>query len=220
MSIAAWAVVADRIGVGAHTAVLDVGCGSGGFCSLAATRGATVHGLDADPAELERARGRVPGGEFRLGLMEALPWPDAAFDAVTGFNAFQYAIDVDLAWSEARRVARPGAWIAICKWARPEDNDFFAFLIALGAGRPAGIDPMDEALRRARLEVFTSGTVPAPMEIADDAALEAALVAAGALQAQAGGGARPRLLEAASPFRRSDGSYRFDNRLRYLIARA
>jgi SAM-dependent methyltransferase len=218
MSIEAWAAVADRIGIGADTAVLDVGCGSGGFCALAAARGATVHGVDADPAELERARGRVPGGEFRLGLMEDLPWPDDAFEAVTGFNAFQYALDLDLALGEARRVARPGAPIAICKWARPEDNEFFALLIAVGAGRPGGTDPIDDALRRARLDVVVSGDAPAPMEMADEAALEAALVAAGALRAP--GADRRRLLDSASPFRRSDGSYRFENRLRYLIARA
>jgi ubiquinone/menaquinone biosynthesis C-methylase UbiE len=73
---------------GAGTAILDVGCGSGGFCALAAARGAAVHGLDANPVEVERARDRVHGGEFRVGFMEDLPWPDDTFDAVTGFNAF------------------------------------------------------------------------------------------------------------------------------------
>jgi hypothetical protein len=116
--------------------------------------------------------------------------------------------------SEARRVARPRGWIAICKWARPEDNEFFAFLIALGAGSPTGSDPMDDAVRRAQLEVVASGDVPAPMEMADEAALEAALRAAGAEVEQQG------LLAAASPFLRPDGAYRFENRLRYLVARA
>jgi SAM-dependent methyltransferase len=215
MSIAAWTTVAVKLGIGLDTAVLDVGCGSGGFCALAAARGAAVHGLDASPAELERARGRVPGGEFRLGLMEDLPWPDDSFDAVTGFNAFQYALDLDLALSEARRVARPGAWIAICKWARPADNEFFSFLIALGAGSAGGTDPVDAAVRRAQLHVVVSGDVPAPMKLADAPALEAALAAAGAP-----GLDRHRLLDSAAPYRRPDGSYRFANRLRYLIARA
>jgi hypothetical protein len=37
----AWAAGAGRTGIGAGTVVLDVGCG-GGFCELAAARGANV----------------------------------------------------------------------------------------------------------------------------------------------------------------------------------
>jgi SAM-dependent methyltransferase len=207
--IAAWTAVADRTRIGAGTAVLDVGCGGGGFCKLAAARGAAVHGLDADADEVERARRRVPGGEFRVGLMEDLPWPDASFDVVTGFNAFQYALDVDFALAEARRVARPGASIAICKWGRPQDNELFT-LLGAGSDRPPVADPIDDAVRRARLAVLASGDVPVAVELPDDAALTAALAAAGAAPA----------LETAAPFRQSDGSYRFNNRMRYLIARA
>jgi SAM-dependent methyltransferase len=206
-----WTTVADRIGIGPATDVLDVGCGSGRFCALAAARGATVHGVDASPLEIDHARARVPAGEFRVGFMEDLPWPDDSFDAVTGFNSFQYALDVDLALSEARRVARPGAALAICKWAPPEDNDFFALLIALGARRPTGRDPIDDAIRRARLDVVADGDVSAPMEMPDEAALDAALRAAGLVVD------RPGLRAPAAPFLRPDGSYRFENRLRYLI---
>jgi SAM-dependent methyltransferase len=205
--------VADRAGIRAGTTVLDVGCGTGGFCELAAARGAAVHGLDAMPDQIERARRRVRAGEFRLGLMEDLPWPDGSFDVVTGFNAFQYALDIDLALSEARRVARRGARIAICKWARSEDNELFALLIALGVGAPAPArDPLDDAVRRAGLRIVVTDDVPAAMELPDDAALRAALGSIGARVD------RSRLLDVAAPFRRPDGSYRFDNRLRYLIA--
>jgi cyclopropane fatty-acyl-phospholipid synthase-like methyltransferase len=90
----AWAAVADVTGIGRGTRVLDVGCGTGGFCALAAERGAVVHGIDAMPERVAEARGRVPGGDFRVELMEQLPWPAGSFDVVTGFNAFQYALDV------------------------------------------------------------------------------------------------------------------------------
>ena len=42
----------------------------------------------------------MPAGDFRVGLMEELPWEDGSFDVVAGFNAFQYAIDIDLALAE------------------------------------------------------------------------------------------------------------------------
>ena len=47
-----------------------------------------------------------PGGDFRVGDLEALPWPDDTFDVVTGFSAFQFAQDKVRALVEARRVSR------------------------------------------------------------------------------------------------------------------
>jgi SAM-dependent methyltransferase len=212
MNADAWAAVAAATGIHAGTAVLDVGCGTGGFCEVGAALGAAVHGLDVAASVIERARRRVPAGDFQVGLMEALPWPDRSFDVVTGFNAFQYARDVDLALAEARRVARPGGRIAICKWARPQENELFALLLALGAdARFPASDPIDDAVARAGLDVVATDHVPLAIEVGDEAALEAALVAAGADSRG--------LPHAAAPFRQPDGSYRFDNRLRYVIAR-
>ena len=93
----AWTAVADAVQLGPGTTVLDVGCGTGGFCALAAARGAVVHGVDAMADRIAVARRRVPSGDFRVELMEQLPWADGSFDVVTGFNAFQYALDVELA---------------------------------------------------------------------------------------------------------------------------
>jgi SAM-dependent methyltransferase len=209
----AWHAVATAAAIGTGSVLLDVGCGTGAFCALATTWGVAAHGVDADTDRIERARRRAPGAEFRAGLMEALPWPDATFDVVTGFNAFQYALDVDLALAEARRVTRPGGRIAICKWAPPEHNELFALLAGLrdgGMPRPAS-DPVDDAVRRAGLDTDASGEVPVAVELRDDRALEAALAAAGA--------DRPGLVAAAAPYRRPDGSYRFGNRFRYRVLR-
>jgi ubiquinone/menaquinone biosynthesis C-methylase UbiE len=96
-SWAAWNVIADVTGIGRGTRVLDVGCGSGRFCRLAAERGAVVRGVDAIADRIAGARLRLPTGDFRLGFMEELPWPADSFDVVTGFNAFQYAVDVRVA---------------------------------------------------------------------------------------------------------------------------
>jgi len=45
--------------------------------------------------------------------METLPWPDDAFDVVTGFNSFFFSADLVGALAEARRVARPGGEVAM-----------------------------------------------------------------------------------------------------------
>jgi SAM-dependent methyltransferase len=212
----AWAAVADVTGIGRGTRVLDVGCGTGGFCALAAERGAVVHGIDAMPERVAEARGRVPGGDFRVELMEQLPWPAGSFDVVTGFNAFQYALDVELALTEACRVAE-GGLVAVCKYGRPADNEFFAFL---GSLEPARLrleglpekDPVERAIERLGLDVVDAGEAPAVMALPDEQALAAALTSAGARF-----GSPAHVAAAAAPYRQADGSYRFENRLRYQI---
>lgn len=220
-SFAAWAAVAEAAAIGSGIELLDIGCGAGEFCALAAARGALVHGLDAAPVAIDHATRAVPDGDFQVGLMECLPWPDASFDVVTGFNSFQYALDIDAALGEARRVSRAGGRLAICKWGRPEDNEFFALLIALGAGRRESLratDPVDQAVRRTGLAVCDTGEVAVAIEMADDAALESAVISAGALQGPCDQPQRRRLLAIAARFRRPGGGYRFISRLRYLVA--
>jgi SAM-dependent methyltransferase len=98
--------VLQRTRVGPTTRYLDAGCGSGMAAEMAAARGAEVSGIDAAEAMLEIARSRVPAGDFRRGDLEALPYADASFDVVTGFNSLQYAGNPVAALSEAGRVAK------------------------------------------------------------------------------------------------------------------
>lgn len=137
--------VLEHVPVGENTHVLDVGCGAGRFCRIAADRGARVSGIDATPELVEIARRRVLGGDFRAGEMEALPWPDDSFDLVTGFNSFFIAADTANAVREAGRVARPGGHIAMTVFGRPEHCDstsVFASLAPLFAP-PAGATAED-----------------------------------------------------------------------------
>ena len=204
--------------IGAGTSLLDLGCGDGAFCAFAAERGAVVHGVDAEPDALATALQRVPGGDFRLGMMESLPWDDASFDVVTSFNGLQYALDPEMALLEAARVARIDGRIAVCKWGPPASNEFFRFLVALGANGVRGealpaTDPVEDAIRAVRLDVAGTGDVDAPIEMADDKALAASLQSAGVASAATS------LAAAARRWRRADGSYRFENRLRYWLLR-
>ncbi len=218
----AWSVVADAAGIGGATSLLDLGCGDGGFCLFAARRGATVHGLDAEPDTIALALDRVPTGEFRLGLMEQLPWPDDRFDVVTSFNALQYALDPELALGEASRVLRAGGRIAICKWGPPAQNEFFIFLASIGANgvhgdRLPSTDPVDDAIRATRVKVMATGDVPATIEMGDADALEASLSRAAVVSDPVIAGAQIDVTGAAAPYRQVDGAYRFGNRLRYWI---
>lgn len=110
--------VLERLNVGAGTDLLDVGCGAGRFCRIAADRGARVSGIDATAPLVEITRERTRNGDFRVGDMEALPWPDNSFDVVTGFNSFFFGADLVRALREARRVARPGGEVAMTVFGR------------------------------------------------------------------------------------------------------
>jgi SAM-dependent methyltransferase len=238
ISAPAWEAVADATRIGEGTPVLDIGCGSGEFCRLAAARGAAISGIDAAEGMIAIARRQAPGADLRVGPMEILPWDDDNFDIVTGFNSFQFAADMVAALAEAKRVVRPGGQVAICNWSRPQDNGLIAVVGALRGllpPPPPGAMPADapaigepgvlEALaRRVGLEPEQAGEVDVPLEAADQGTLELALLAAGgvvpAIEHSGEERVRQAVAEAAERFRRPDGSYRIENRFRYLITRA
>jgi len=228
--------VFERTRVGPGTALLDVGCGAGLACTLAAARGAAVAGFDATPELLAIARQRLPGADFQLGDMEALPYPDGRFDVVTGFNSFQYAASPVRALQEARRAVRPGGQVVIAVWGRPEETQATGYLKALGSllpppppGAPGPFALSEpEALaalaRQAGLNPQHHGAVSCPWEYADLETAVRGLLAAGpsvrAIQVAGDERVRAAVAESRVPFKRPDGSYLLDNTFRYLIAEA
>ena len=97
-------------------AVLDIGCGAGVDSLVAAHlvgAGGRVVGLDVTPAMAERARAllsRLGLGNvtFQVGEAEALPFPDASFDAVISNGVFNLTFDKEKALEETHRVMKPG----------------------------------------------------------------------------------------------------------------
>ena len=165
--------LAEAAGIGPGTRVLDIGCGSGELCALAAGRGAEVAGIDAAEGMIEIARRRLPGADLRVGPMEQLPWEDGAFDVATAVNALQFAADYVDALAEAARVVRPGGVVAICNWGPLEHRDLFAVMDVLRDG-PSAAGPVigdpGELERRARaagLEPREAGDVDVPFEAPD-----------------------------------------------------
>lgn len=232
----AFEAVFAAAGVGPGIRLLDVGCGPGLAAQLAARRGAQVAGLDAAEASVVIARERTPGGDFRAGEMAALPWPDATFDVVTGFNAFQFAADPVVALRQAGRVARPGGRVAMLVWGRAEDCETLAIVAAVGpllpppppgAGQPIPLSEpgrVESLLGRAGLTPLAGGEVDCPFAFPNlDAALRG-ITSAGPFVAAArrvGDEAVQRTVaEALAPFRTSEGGYCLRNRFRYVVAGA
>jgi SAM-dependent methyltransferase len=226
--------VHERLKIGNGTRLLDVGCGSGGAALLASERGARVAGLDAAPDAIEVARERVPEGDFRVGDMGHLPWPDHAFDAVTSFNAFQFARNPTATLAEAARVLAPGGKVGMVIWAPREVSQQAGIMEAIGALAPpqppdapgpfalSSIGVAESVLAAAGLRLVESGEVPIVAVYPDAEAACRALMrgSAGIRAVQHCGEARVRqvILEVLAPFQVETGGYRIENRFRYLIA--
>jgi SAM-dependent methyltransferase len=112
----------DAAGVALGTAMLDRCCGAGLIAGEAAARGAVVTGLDFSPAMLAEARAAHPALHFAEGDAEAMPFPDASFDAVVSSFGIHHLPRPERALAEAFRVLRPGGALAITTWAAPTDN--------------------------------------------------------------------------------------------------
>ena len=228
--------VFDRLGVSRGTRLLDVGCGAGLAAQLASQLGSQVSGIDAAPAFVEIARERVPEGDFRVGDMEELPYAEASFDVVTGFNSFQHAANPVAALREAKRVVRRGGRVAMVIWGRYQDCDHAPVMAAIAALLPspptkadgpfALSEPgrLEALLEQAGLRAEDSGEIASTFEWPDDETAWKAISSAGptvmAVRYAGEEKVKQVVLDSLASFRRNTGGYREENTFRYVIATA
>jgi ubiquinone/menaquinone biosynthesis C-methylase UbiE len=114
---AQWAPqLVETAGIRVGQRVLDVACGTGIVARTAAPRVGTagsVTGVDLNEAMLSVARRVSPDLEWRQGDAAALPFEDAAFDAVLSQMAMMFFPDPATALREMARVVRPAGTVAI-----------------------------------------------------------------------------------------------------------
>lgn len=92
---------------------LDAACGTGRHSAYLASLGHTVIGVDSSAAMLERAREKVPGGEFLEGDLHDLPLPDDHVDLVVCALALVHVPDLEPVLAELVRVLRPGGDLVV-----------------------------------------------------------------------------------------------------------
>ena len=83
--------VFSKVKLNHETLLLDAGCGSGLFSSLAIKKNTQVIGIDAAPGLLKIARERNPKNNFMKDDLESIAFNSDSFNIITGFNSFQYA---------------------------------------------------------------------------------------------------------------------------------
>lgn len=116
-------VALRALGVAGPNRVLEVGCGLGLGCVLAAVEFGPqqVVGIDVVPEQVQRAR-RVNAAAlaarpeqlgFRVGSASRIPYPDGAFEAVVSVEAAQHFDDLPGFAAEALRVLAPGGRLVV-----------------------------------------------------------------------------------------------------------
>jgi ubiquinone/menaquinone biosynthesis C-methylase UbiE len=99
--------------------VLDVGCGTGYFLRLLATRcpdARELTGVDPAPTMVRAAAAAAPDGRlhFSAGVFaEHLPYPDATFDLVVSTTSFDHWSDQGAGLAECARVMTPGGRLVL-----------------------------------------------------------------------------------------------------------
>lgn len=191
-------------------------------------------GLDASPDSIEVARERVPSGDFRVGDVETLPWPDGSFDAITGFNAFQFALNPTAALAEARRALAPSGKLRMVIWALREESQQSGIMAAINGPAPplppgspgtfaqSAPGVAESVLQAAGLRLLDRGEVPIVVGYPDaEAACRVMMAGSAGLRAIEHVGeerVRQVILERLEQFKVGTGGYRFKNRFRFLIA--
>jgi SAM-dependent methyltransferase len=220
----------DAARVTSGTRLLDAGCGAGLLSLLATLRGAHVTALDASLGLLAIARHRLPTADVREGDVEALPFADASFDAVTAVNSIFYAEDMGAAMRELVRVVRLGGRVIVTAWGPPNRCEFLAAVMpTLGPlmpppppGAPAPhpgalAEPgaLAAVLKAAGLRVVEEGEVACPFVFPSAEASWRGNASAGVNQAaiEHSGEAAVRAVYANADraHTRPDGSVRYDN---------
>ena len=137
--------LAEAADIRAHESVIDIAAGNGNATLAAARRFASVTSTDYVPALLDKGRARALAEglfvDFREADAEALPFPDASFDAALSTFGVMFTPDHVRAANEMLRVVRGGGRIAMANWT-PEGCVGQLFkTIGKHIAPPAGLKP-------------------------------------------------------------------------------
>jgi SAM-dependent methyltransferase/uncharacterized protein YndB with AHSA1/START domain len=112
------AALIGTAGIRPGQSVLDVGCGTGALAAALATLTGADRVAAVDPSEpfATACAARVPGARVEVAAAEALPFPDASFDAVLSQLVVNFLSDAAAGVREMVRVTKPGGTVAAAVW--------------------------------------------------------------------------------------------------------
>ncbi len=113
--------LADQLGIGPRSTVLDLGAGTGKLTRMLIPRAARVIAVEPGPEMLAQLRRAVPDAEAVLGAAESIPLEEDSVDAVVCGQSFHW-FRTDEALPEIQRVLRPGGGLGLI-WNVRDPND-------------------------------------------------------------------------------------------------
>ncbi|HLF59410.1 MAG TPA: methyltransferase domain-containing protein [Alphaproteobacteria bacterium] len=129
--------------------VLDDGCGPGWFTVQYAAAGALVEALDLAPRAVQITRDHLAyrglSADVRVANAEELPFPDKSFDLVFSSGVLHHTPNTFKAFTECRRVLKPGGRAKITLYRKGFAHGKLAFVVTrflmrLGRIRHPGAD--------------------------------------------------------------------------------
>jgi len=155
----------DQALIKADDSVLDVGCGTGEVTLPAKIRAkdGKVYGIDPAPEMIAVARKKAARKkleiDFRVGVIEALPFPDTSVDVVTS-SLMMHHLPEELkarGLAEIYRVLKPGGRLLIADFMRPTGSFLNHIFIAFTRhqGLKSGIEDLQRLLKAAGFNQIT-----------------------------------------------------------------
>ena len=146
--------------------VLDVGCGTGSLAlaaKAAVGREGSVRGIDASPEMIEQARRKaakaVAKADFRVALIEELPFGEAEFDLVLSSFMLHHLPDglKRKGLAEVRRVLKPGGRFLAVDFGGTSQSVTGHLLSIFGHTHGASLDALAPVLEEAGFTEVETG---------------------------------------------------------------
>ncbi|GAA1371101.1 methyltransferase domain-containing protein [Streptomyces beijiangensis] len=227
MLVPLYEAVYERLEVGPATRLLGLGCGSGLALLIAASRGASVTGVDRRAERIALARERLLPVDGRPSNATA----STPYNLITAFEPIGCAAgdaeDLLPALKEALGQSERGSAVVLTGWGPPERCATSAALrvaarLADAVRRPLR-DDLEEVVAGAGLRPDGSGRVACPFGYANTESAVRGLLSTGlfdaATRATDPSQVEKELTEALHPHLRRDGTVWMPNVFRYVIAR-
>jgi SAM-dependent methyltransferase len=227
MLVPLYEAVYERLEVGRATRLLGLGCGSGLALLVAASRGASVTGVDSHAERIALARERL----LPVGGRTDEDTASAPYNLITAFEPIGCAAGDSKgllpALQEALGHAERGSAVVLTGWGPPERCATSAVLrvaarLAETVRRPLR-DDLEEIVAGAGLRPDGSGRVACPFGYANTGSAVRGLLSTGLFDAAVAATDQAQVVkeiaEALHPHLRKDGTVWMPNVFRYVIAR-